>query len=160
VQQRILLENLLKSYPNCLNLRPVFPTTSYPGVKDLLGKLIHFKKLIAIPTSITVMDELWPLIVPMCEQKITGTFNFTNPGVIDNNQIMKLYQKYVDPNKTWELASEEEVKQMIGSRPAAELDVSKLKALFPELKSVHDAVETMMKKIALQKNISNPSQTQ
>jgi len=89
----------------------------------------------------------------MCQQKITGTFNFTNPGVIDNNQIMKLYQKYVDPEKTWELASDDEVKQMTGGRPAAELDVSKLKSLFPDLKSVHDAVENMIKKIASDKNI-------
>lgn len=149
VHTRLVLEDLLKSYPNCLNLRPVFPITSHHHPKSLISKLVNFKKIVSVPTSISVMDDLWPLIIPLCEQNVTGTFNFTNPGVIDNNQIMELYKKHVDPTKTWEVASEEEVKQLLASgRPAAELDVSKLKSYFPDLPDVHTAVENMMKRMA------------
>ena len=149
---RLVIEDLLKSYPNCLNLRPNNPTTSLPTNKSLISKLVNFKKIVAIPTSISVMDDLWPLIIPMCEQGLTGTFNFTNPGAIDNNRIMLLYKKHVDPSKTWDLASEDEVKQILAvGRPAAELDVSKLKSYFPDLPDVHTAVENMMIRIAEQK---------
>lgn len=98
------------------------------------------------------MDDLWPLIIPMCERGLTGTFNFTNPGAIDNNEIMLLYKKHVDPNKTWDLASDEEIRQILAvGRPAAELDVSKLKSHFPELPDIHTAIENMVIRIAAQK---------
>lgn len=144
-----MIEALLKSYPNCLNLRANNPASSLPTPRSLNGKLVNFKKIVAIPTSISVMDDLWPLIIPMCEKNVTGTFNFTNPGVIDNNQIMLLYKKHVDPTKEWELATDEEVKSILaGGRPFSELDVSKLKDIFPELPDVHTAVENMMIRIA------------
>lgn len=152
VHTRLVIEDLLKSYPNCLNLRPNNPTTSLNTPKSLISKLVNFKKIVAIPTSISVMDDLWPLIIPMCEKGLTGTFNFTNPGVIDNNQIMLLYKKHVDPEKTWDLASDEEVKQLLAvGRPFSELDVSKLKSHFPELPDIHTAVENMMIRIAQRK---------
>ena len=144
-----MIEELLKSYPNCLNLRANNPVSSLPHPRSLNSKLLNFQKIVAIPTSVTVMDELWPLIIPMCEQNITGTFNFVNPGVIDNNQIMQLYKKHVDPTKEWELATDEEVQTILAAgRPFSELDVSKLKDIFPNLSSVHAAMEKMMIKIA------------
>jgi hypothetical protein len=97
----------------------------------------------------------------MCEQGLTGTFNFTNPGAIDNNEIMLLYKKHVDPSKTWDLATEEEVKQILAvGRPACELDVSKLKTHFPELPDVRTAVENMMIRIAEQKRQEAEKQQQ
>lgn len=94
------------------------------------------------------MDDLWPLVIPLCEKKVTGTYNFTNPGVIDNEEIMRLYQLHVDPAHTWQVATQEEVQQIMASgRPAAELNVDKLQSIFPHIDHVHDAVEKMMKKI-------------
>lgn len=149
VHTRLVLEDLLTSYPNCLNLRPIYPTTSLPNTKSLISKLLNFKKIVAVPTSISVMDDLWPLIIPMCEQNVTGTFNFTNPGVIDNNQIMLLYKKHVDSTQHWDLASDDELNQILAlGRPAAEMDVSKLQKLFPYIPDVHTAVENMMIRIA------------
>lgn len=97
------------------------------------------------------MDDLWPLIIPLCEKGATGTFNFTNPGVIDNNEIMELYKKHVDSSKSWELTCDNEVNQLLSlGRPAAEMDVSKLKSYFPNLMNVHAAVENMMIRISKQ----------
>lgn len=79
---------------------------------------------------------------------LTGNFNFTNPGVIDNNQIMELYKKHVDPSKEWEVASNDEVKEILKlGRPNQELDVSKLLKYFPHIKSAKESIEDLMKRI-------------
>lgn len=93
----------------------------------------------------------------MCEMNLTGNFNFTNPGVIDNNQIMELYKKHVDPKKEWEIASQDEVNDILKlGRPNQELDVSKLLKYFPDLKSSKESIESLMIRIKDMKSHQHP----
>jgi hypothetical protein len=49
----------------------------------------------------TVLTEMLPISIDMTEKELKGIFNFTNPGVVSHNQILKLYQEYIDPNFKW-----------------------------------------------------------
>lgn len=76
-----MLEQLLIEYPNVLNLRfcyikmiliilinihinfrVLYPISDDEHPKSLLSKLLNFKKIIGIPNSITVIDDLWPVL--------------------------------------------------------------------------------------------------
>jgi hypothetical protein len=50
----------------------------------------------------SVLSDLLPISVQLLEEKATGTFNFTNPGVISHNEILRLYKQHVDPDFHWE----------------------------------------------------------
>jgi hypothetical protein len=46
-----------------------------------------------IPNSMTILDDLLPVSIVMAERKLTGVFNFTNPGAISHNEILDLYKE-------------------------------------------------------------------
>jgi dTDP-4-dehydrorhamnose reductase len=147
VELRILLEQLLKAYPNVLNLRVLFPISSDFSNKSLNGKLITFKQVVSVRNSFTVVDSLCPYIPIMAERKITGTLNFTNPGAMSHGEILKLYKEHVDPNFEWTEITKEEFERVNNvTRPNAELDASKLLQYFPNIKNVRDAVADVMTK--------------
>jgi len=127
VKLRIILEEKLKPYldSTVLNLRITMPISDDFHQGSLLTKLITFPNITSMPCSFTVIDDLWPLIPEMAEKNITGNFNFNNPGVITHDEILKLYQKHVNPDHKWNLAENN------GSRPAAHLNCTKLTTLFP-----------------------------
>ncbi len=136
-RMRAVLEGLVKSLPNVLSLRIAFPIDGQMHPRSLAAKLVQYAKITCVPTSYTVMDSLFPLITQMAEKNVTGIFNFTNPGVTHNGRILKLYKDIVDPKHTWQ-----EVKDGVSAVPRAysELDVTKLKKMFPSIESVEGAI--------------------
>lgn len=95
------------------------------------------------------VSSIMQLIPEMAIRNITGNFNFTNPGVIANSQILEAYKKHVDPTKEWIVATPEEVAAVTQTgRPNHELDVSKLLAIFPNVPHVLDGVDALMQRVA------------
>jgi len=87
----------------------------------------------------------------MAEGGVVGTFNFVNPGVITNHQILESYKRHVDETKTWALASAEEVKEFQKTgRPNHHLDTTKLTTLFPQVSTITQSIDNLM--IRLKKN--------
>jgi len=147
IQLRLILERLLKAYPNCLNLRTIFPVSDDFHERSLIHKLTKYAKIISIPNSFTVVDDLWPLLLEMAERNIVGAFNLANPGTISHNEILELFKKYIDPNFTWNSMPEDEVRKMVG-RPNCELDVRKLVSLFPEgtIPHIKQSIEAVLQR--------------
>jgi len=80
----------------------------------------------------TVLDELVPLAIDGAIRKLTGIYNFTNPGVISHNEVLELYREYYDSSFTWENFSlEEQSKILAAPRSNNMLDTTKLKLAFP-----------------------------
>ena len=50
----------------------------------------------------TLSPQMLPVSLIMADRKLTGVYNYTNPGAISHNQILSLYKKYVDPDFTWQ----------------------------------------------------------
>jgi hypothetical protein len=46
----------------------------------------------------TVLTEMLPVSVTMAERKLTGVYNFCNPGAISHNEILDMY-KQVRPQR-------------------------------------------------------------
>jgi len=138
---KLMLDKLLASYPNVLNLRLRLPIASQLHPRNLISKITKYQKVVNIPNSISVLDDLLPIAIKMAERNLTGNYNFTNPGTISHNEILALYKKYVDPEFTWvNFTLEEQSKVIKAPRSNNHLDVSKLLKEFPDLLPVKESM--------------------
>jgi len=143
-----LVEILLKEYPNVLTLRMRMPVDEEPHPRNFIMKITTYAKVINIPNSMTVLNELLPVAIDMSRRKLTGMYNFTNPGAISHNEILEMYQKYIDPKFVWtNFSIEEQDKILKAKRSNNELDVTKLLKEYPNIKPVKAAVEDAIKKM-------------
>ena len=91
-------EQMVQHYPNVLNLRVRMPVTSVVHPKNFITKLTKYKKVINVPNSVTILEDLLPIAIDMAMKGRKGTYNFVNPGTISHNEILDLYKNYIDPD--------------------------------------------------------------
>lgn len=143
---KALFEDAVKDR-NILILRFRMPIDSYLSPRNIITKLIKYEKVINIPNSMSVLDDLLPLVPKMLH--LTGIYNFVNPGVISHNQILDLYTQYINPKfKYTNFTIEEQSKVIIAPRSNTALNTSKLTSLF-DVPNIHDSVTEVMKRISL-----------
>lgn len=134
-------DQLMGTYPNVLNLRIRMPISSINHPRNFISKIISYDRICSIPNSMTVMDDMLPIMKRMMEDSITGTYNFTNPGVISHNEILTMYRDIVDPSFTWKNFTIDEQRQVLAAdRSNNELDTTKLEQYEPMVKPIHEAV--------------------
>lgn len=138
---KMMLDELLTSYPNVLNLRLRMPISSDLHPRNFITKITKYAKVVNIPNSMTILDDLLPIAIELTKRGRTGNYNFTNPGTISHNEILALYKTYIDPMFTWtNFTEEEQNKILLAPRSNNELDVSKLKGEFPELPPIQESI--------------------
>ena len=124
-----------------LNLRIRMPITSKKSSRNFITKITSYAKVCSLPNSMSVLDELLPQMVSLMERKVTGTLNFTNPGVITHNEVLEMYKELVDKDFSWENFTQSEQDEILAAgRSNNCLDTSKLTSLCPEISSIKDAV--------------------
>ncbi len=135
-------------YP-VLNLRIRMPIVGYHHPRNFITKITNYEKVCSIPNSMTVLEDMIPIMIDLAKKKKRGTVNLTNPGVIEHNEILEMYKKYVDPSFTWKNFSEEEQnKILLSERSNNHLDTTKLESLYPhypEIKDIKTSIEDIMK---------------
>lgn len=137
-------EDIIRHYDNVLILRIRLPVSDDLHPKSLVSKLIKYNKVVDIPNSITILPELLPVSINMMEAHLTGIYNFTNPGSISHNEILKLYQQYIDSTFTWSNFTLDEQNACLQSkRSNCYLDTSKLEHFAP-VTEVHTALSHLM----------------
>lgn len=125
-----------------LNLRIRMPIVAEENSRNFITKILSYSKICSVPNSMSVLDELLPIVLKMMSASITGTVNLTNPGVISHNEILEMYQKHIDPGFTWKNFSIEEQRTVIMcDRSNNCLDTSVLEKFAPEVRHIKDAVE-------------------
>lgn len=135
-------DRLMHCFDNStLNLRIRMPITGSPNARNFITKIVSYEKICSIPNSMTVLPELLPYILNLMEMKKTGTLNFTNPGLISHNEILKMYQEIVNPNFTWKNFTMEEQNDILASKRSNNfLETTELQKLFPEIKNIKDSI--------------------
>lgn len=149
---KVLVEKLIGFYPNTLNLRLRMPISDDLHSQSFVGKIIQYKKLINIPNSMSVVEDLLPLVPVMIKRGLVGNYNFVNPGVISHNQIVELYKKYVNPNHQYENFTVEEQNQILKvPRSNCELSVQKLLGEFPNIHPIQNSIVQVFERIKQKK---------
>ena len=127
---------------NVLNVRIRMPITDEYNSRNFITKITNYEKICSVPNSMTVLDELLPMMIDMAVNKTTGTINLTNPGLITHNEILEMYKDIVDPNFTWNnFTPEEQAKILAAGRSNNYLDTSRLESLYPNVKNIKDSVK-------------------
>lgn len=133
------MENMLKSYDNCLTLRVRMPISDDLFHRNFVTKIAKYDRVVNIPNSMTVLHEMLPASLAMANKGLTGVYNFTNPGVISHNQVLDLYTKYIDNDYHYKnFTVEEQSKILKAGRSNNELDTTKLMRDMPEGVQIHD----------------------
>lgn len=119
--------DMLIKNTNALILRIRMPISSDNNDRNFITKITKYNKICSIPNSMTVLDEMLPISLKMMINYEKGCYNFTNPGLISHNEILKLYTELIDNNFQWENFSIEEQDNILKSkRSNNHLDTYKL----------------------------------
>jgi len=125
-----------------LNIRIRMPITSKSNQRNFITKITSYEKICSIPNSMTVLDELIPIIIDLIFKKHIGTVNMVNPGVISHNEILQMYKDIVDPKFSWNnFTMEEQDKILKSERSNNHLDTIVLEKLYPNIKNIHESVK-------------------
>ena len=131
---------------NVLNLRIRMPIVASECPRNFITKIVNYSKVCSVPNSMSVLDELLPIVIKMLKSRLIGTINLTNPGVISHNEILEMYQKHVDPQFTWNNFSVEEQRKILAcDRSNNFLDTTMLEKFAPEVRCIKDAIEHTIK---------------
>ncbi len=128
-----------------LQLRIRMPITGQRGPRNFITKIATYPRVCSIPNSMSVLPDLLPIALRMMQDRKRGTYNFTNPGVIAHNEILRMYQEIVDNEFTWENFTVEEQGAILASKRSNNyLDTRKLERDYPEVRPIHEAVRAML----------------
>jgi len=117
------MEELFKYFDNTLILRVLYPVSSNLDSRGLIGKLARFERVDKVSTSVTVLDDLCPLIPALVTRKVTGILNFVNRGTLSYISVIEDIKQKSPIG--WK---QPRVEESAAARPACELDVSQLAA--------------------------------
>jgi len=95
-------------------LRLRMPISADPSPRNLITKLISYKKVLEEPNSVTFMHDLVRAIDWVIKNNKTGIYNVTSSMPITHSMILEEYKKYV-PTHTYESITEEELSQLVVS---------------------------------------------
>lgn len=99
-----------------LNVRIRMPITDEVCPRNFITKITNYEKICSIPNSMSVLNELLPIMINLALEGKVGTLNLTNPGTITHNEILEMYKAIVDPSITWQNFSIEEQNQILASK--------------------------------------------
>ena len=140
-------DTLMKMFTNVLNIRIRMPITEEVHHRNFITKITTYKKICSVHNSMTVLPELLPYMIDMCDKKITGTINLTNPGLISHNEILEMYKQIVDSDFTWENFDIDEQRKILESeRSNNYLDTNRLETLY-NVKNIKDSIRDVLYKM-------------
>lgn len=136
-----------------LNVRIRMPITDEFNDRNFVTKITNYAKVCSIPNSMTVLNELLPIMIELALHKKVGTVNLTNPGLITHNEILAMYKEIVDPSFTWNNFTIEDQNQILASKRSNNcLDTSVLECLTNyKVMNIKDSVRKVLEQMALRK---------
>jgi dTDP-glucose 4,6-dehydratase/UDP-glucose 4,6-dehydratase len=137
-----------------LNLRIRMPISYEQNTRNFITKITTYDKICSIPNSMSVLPDLLPIIIDMMENRVTGTVNLTNPGLISHNEILEMFREIVDPTFKWSNFSIEEQSKILSSQRSNNcLDTTKLESLYPNVPTIKSSLR---KVLTIYKNTYKP----
>ncbi len=129
-RMRIVLENSLKELP-VLYLRLRMPISYKSNPRNTINKIISYTRVISVPNSVTLVEDMYPSILHLINIKAVGVLNLTNEGYVTHRQILEAYKKYINPEHNFELITPEELEKSVTKtgRSNCVLSMDKAKSL-------------------------------
>ncbi|MBM3251217.1 MAG: sugar nucleotide-binding protein [Candidatus Omnitrophica bacterium] len=134
------LEVLVQKYPILL-ARIRVPLDNRPHPKNLLTKLINYKKPIDIPNSITYIPDFIKAMRYLIENRAVGIYNIVNKGALKYPELLEIYKRYV-PDFRYEVI---DYKKLNLNRTNLILSTEKLERTGFKVRDIHEVLEECVK---------------
>lgn len=95
-RMRIVMQDALKELP-VLQLRIRMPISMYSHPRNFINKITSYQKVISIPNSVTLLEDMYPAIEKISNIRPVGMLNLTNDGYVEHKDVLAMYKKIVDP---------------------------------------------------------------
>lgn len=144
---KLAADLLLSTMPHVAVVRLRLPVDSIPSPKNLIDKLTSYKKVVDVTNSVTVIDDLLPVLRGIAEKKAAGIFHAVNPGALRYRDLIKLYKELVDPLHQCEwIADDDLVQQGLAQKQRATvvLQSTRLAELGITMRPIEDALKATM----------------
>ncbi len=151
-RMRVVLQKALQELP-VLQARIRMPISMYSHPRNLINKLVSYEKIISIPNSVTLLEDLFPALEKLAAQsRPLGILNLTNEGYVLHQEILEAYKKIIDLGHSYEIISLERLQGPQGmikaQRSNCVLAVNKAKALGVEMPFLNrEKLEEIMKSL-------------
>jgi len=145
-RSRVYSEKILKEFPNILQLRVRIPITGKPHPKNLIDKLLKYKKIINIPNSCTIIEDFVPATIELIKRKATGIFNMTNIGAMDHKSIMAMYKEIVDPKYEIKFMAKKEQETLCKRRANCVLNTDKREKMGIHMPPLKNSLRVILEK--------------
>lgn len=140
-RMRVVMQNALKELP-VLQLRIRMPIAMFSHPRNLINKIASYKKVISIPNSVTLIEDIFPALEKLTVIRPVGILNLTNDGYMEHSKILAAYKEMVNPNHTYEIITLDELQGKGGitkaERSNCVLSNTKAKSLGIELPALDD----------------------
>jgi dTDP-4-dehydrorhamnose reductase/2-polyprenyl-3-methyl-5-hydroxy-6-metoxy-1,4-benzoquinol methylase len=113
---------------NYLNIRLSHPISGDFNPKCFISKIISYDKIINKNVSISILDDIIPILIDLIIKKTIGTYNLTNPGYINLLDLKIMCKEYIDINLKINEISEKDHNSLIGIRSHNIFDTSKIES--------------------------------
>ena len=145
IRSKILAEQALKDL-GALQLRLRLPLCGRPHPRNLLTKLLNYKKVIQIGNSITVLEDFFPAALALIEKQKTGIYHIVNSGVEYHKDLLDLYRDLVDPKYRYETITMDILKNELETgRSNCLLSNEKLGKEGIEMPDIKDSMEKVVR---------------
>ena len=145
------MEKRIKDTPGVSIFRLRMPFSSAKDDRNLLWKLSRYPKLIEASNSLSYLDEFISMSLKMvAAQTPSGIYNFTNPGVAKNSQIVQLLKdKGIRSSEVAFFSSTPEAQSVMRApRSSCILDSTRIAALGFPLSDVHESLLLCINKMS------------
>lgn len=154
VRTKISAEKLLREFPNVLQIRIKMPIDNIPHNKNLLSRLLVYKKIILAENSVTVISDLLRVTKELMEKNANGIFNVVNKGSITHDDILKIYQEVTNKKMNYQIIAPSDLDSMSKARRSnSVLSTKKLESYSIDISDAQSAVRNCV--LEYQKNIES-----
>ena len=134
------LKILFKKYP-ILIIRLRVPLDNRPTPKNLLTKLIEYRKVINLPNSVTYIPDFVQILNPLIDINATGIYNAVNKKPLLYSGLLEVYKKYA-PDFSYEIV---DFRKLNLVRTNLILSTEKLEQSGFKVRDIHEVLEECVK---------------
>ncbi len=92
-ETKVMAEKLVReAYPQSLIVRPRLPLSEVPHPRNTIDKILSYPKLHSNQETVTVIEDMLPVLTSLIQKKATGVFHLVNAGTISPAEIADYFE--------------------------------------------------------------------